>query len=87
MECERHSERWLVSSQEVTLCEVMLSIREEQLGFVLGRESNRFTYVRLIDVSLPPISPTVVAIECGAKKLYSHDEASEISDMIVHNEE
>lgn len=32
-------------------------------------------HIRLINVAVPPINPTIVDMECGAKKLISHEEA------------
>jgi len=38
-------------------------------------KKNDGTHVRLINVSSPPMSLIIVDIDCGAKKLISHEEA------------
>ena len=50
-------------------------MRDDATQLVDTERKESWTYVRLINVSSPPMSLTIVDIECGAKKLISHEDA------------
>jgi hypothetical protein len=66
-------ERGFVASLEITLAEVVITSRNQSTYH--NESIKKTTYSREIKVVVPPISLTIVAIDCGAKKLISQEDA------------
>jgi hypothetical protein len=70
-----HEEARFVTGVKVSHREIVVPASILLLAPELSETQGNGTYTRGTNVSGPPISSTSVAMECGAKKLYSQDEA------------